>query len=331
MFLGLFQAIFAQANSVESFSPDLDSAVNSRCKFSFDHSETSGAWGIIGVAGNDNRTLNDVTQAIQNQLGRPDEMMNSLRGDFCYRKNFNLRLEVSQDAFVIAHNPVVPELRGSNSMMGLVGLQYDDLFTLWLGGATESYINLVSTDLLDHPLSQRNRIYTVGFDLDFQRTVNVADNANLNMALQSHNTFYNTSINIDWNGVSTTQAFTNRWKVESAYLWRVDTTEFGPEIIAGQQPVPIDMLPRVWDYVHQIDFLPEAQTLLAGEMKLVHHFSGNKDLTTEGGFYGGYVGGDVSYSNQSLVLTASSFGIETSSFYQALGERFWELKMSLLF
>ena len=63
------------------------------------------------------------------------------------------------------------------------------------------------------------------------------------------------------------QITTVRWRTEFEQTYAFQPTrqggfEIGAQLFGGQQPTPVKILPRIWDSIHQIKFLPDFGTLV---------------------------------------------------------------------
>ena len=116
-----------------------------------------------------------------------------------------------------------------------------------------------------------------------------------------------------------------RWKTESEFaaLWSGWAGgEIGVQALAGQQPLPVDLIPRVWDAVHQIETFPSfASSIGLGTFFRLHSRSRAYSLQAMGGFYGGYLGGALSLKLGMVKFEAGTFGLEQTPGFQVRESR----------
>lgn len=114
---------------------------------------------------------------------------------------------------------------------------------------------------------------------------------------------------------------TYRWRTEFEQTYSFQPPkqaggEIGAQLIGGQQPTPVRVLPRVWDSVHNLKFFPDYGTLVGiGAVGRIYSGDRNYGLNAYGGFYGGYFGGGVSINIYGVSLEGGSFGFEQTSQY----------------
>jgi len=112
---------------------------------------------------------------------------------------------------------------------------------------------------------------------------------------------------------------TLRWRTEfeQTYSFQPPTEgggEIGAQLIGGQQPTPVRVLPRVWDSIHKIEFFPDYSTLIGiGAVARLYSSGRNFGFNAYGGYYGGYLGGGASMNVYGVSLEAGSFGFEQTS------------------
>ncbi len=129
---------------------------------------------------------------------------------------------------------------------------------------------------------------------------------------------------------------THRWKIISGIerqllISGINKTSISLQGIAGPQPIPVDFLPRTWDYVHNLYPFPELGTMFGTGLYFKSALSHNTSIGSHLGFFGGYLGGDLLYNWKSITLSLATWGIETTSAYHILGERFWQASVGFSF
>lgn len=113
-----------------------------------------------------------------------------------------------------------------------------------------------------------------------------------------------------------------RWRTQFEVTTRTSSfgsgaLELGTQAIGGPQPIPMAVLPRIWDGIHEIDPTPSAGALIGlGGVARVVSQSRRYSLEAFGGFYGGYWGAGAALQIGWLHLRGGTFGVEQSSNYQ---------------
>jgi hypothetical protein len=178
-----------------------------------------------------------------------------------------------------------------------------------------------------------------GFDQDFKKAVAIpAWESKLSFSAYFHETFFYSTVATSDVGIENqpSELFTFRWKEQTELHRQITIPLFtqaslGLKAVFGQQPLPVDILPRLWDYTHQIDSFPEVGTLLGVGPHFMGHLSRSFALEANAGFYGGYWGGDLAAHWANWTFSAGSWGIEGRSAYQSLGSRLWSFEIASRF
>lgn len=108
-----------------------------------------------------------------------------------------------------------------------------------------------------------------------------------------------------------------RWKTDSAGTWA-----WGADLIFGAQPLPYEILPVVWDAVHDVYAFPEFAAMV-GLGAIAQWTSPEEDVGLEirSGYYAGYFGIGGALRLWKISLGLGSFGVEQSSAYRVQESR----------
>ena len=127
--------------------------------------------------------------------------------------------------------------------------------------------------------------------------------------------------------------WTHRWKLLNE--WSVDFVSDGIEEIRfslhttlGQQPIPVALLPRIWDQIHSVEPFPSIASL-AGLGSSIRFSSHDQILALQltGGFYGGYFGAGARADLYRFSLTGGTWGVEQTTGYRISESRFKYLSL----
>lgn len=218
-------------------------------------------------------------------------------------------------------NPVVPELLAHQVLSGGLEIALEgsasslqmNTRAYALGGiASEKKVSAVSTDLIEKLPVQSGTLHYFGAGVVLHGRIAEG-----------------TSFGWEWGASSELVRFQSsfpggpflawRWRLESKLSSNRTPRGFSARFILGPQPLPQKTLPRVWDYVHRLDPLPEIGTLLGAGLVWSSPASW---IRAEAGFYGGYWGGVIRVGRpDGIALRLENMGIETGSAYRILGER----------
>jgi len=288
------------------------------------YAQSADFWKTVGDVQNARGSLSAVNGVLQNRYGDLEETF--LAADAVCSLGQSWEFGVSADGlgYGSARNPVIPELDAVMTIGGFASATY-----LWapaegwklrpgilIGGGGERKIHAVSTDLIESLPLRSGAFALLGaeFSVEYGRS--------LLPVLEWKQTLFARYAGVD----STTPPADldqNKDRVHAIFRWRIEE-EFIPSpwedwvswhVIAGPQPLPLPVLPPIWDVVHDIQDFPELGVMLGGGIRLL------KAVTV--GFYGGYFGAGIDYMTGPLSLSAGTWGLEGSSAYQTQGSRLW--------
>ncbi|MEK6579067.1 MAG: hypothetical protein AABZ55_07550, partial [Bdellovibrionota bacterium] len=100
--------------------------------------------------------------------------------------------------------------------------------------------------------------------------------------------------------------------------------------VAGPQPLPVRVLPRTWDSIHEVKPFPVIGASL-GAGSTIRAFTNERKFILEltGGFYGGYFGAGAEARFKKLGIAAGTWGIERSSGFKISQSRIEYLSLEI--
>ncbi|OFY99339.1 MAG: hypothetical protein A2Z97_02415 [Bdellovibrionales bacterium GWB1_52_6] len=231
-------------------------------------------------------------------------------------------------SWAMTENPVVSELHARVLSMGSVstGIEsafYDSALRLRLGVTagmgSGKRIDGISTDLLEQVPQQQETVQIIGTDVGLRIETPAHHETQIGTSVDYQASSYRSNL----------QATTlnHRWKsitFARAYF-------LGIHLISGPQPIPVDILPRNWDYVHGITTVPELRALLGAGVNVSFVRFGGGELKAQGGIYGGYWGAGATFDARRMVFNTGTWGIGLNSIYQSKAERIWQGSFGLRF
>jgi hypothetical protein len=243
-------------------------------------------------------------------------------------------------------NPIIPVLHVDLIVGGALSLGTEGEFDFYpigtrlgiTGGWTkEKRADAFSTDLIDHIAFVSGNLGFVGFDQKFaEPSPGPKTGAAYRAALEMHETFFHSTIPAGSVGLTdqTQDLFAFRWKQSNEWSIPVaiaDSSRLGIQFIAGPQPIPVDILPRVWDWAHQLSSFSELGTMAGGGLHLRTLVNPHLLLDIYSGVYAGYFGAGFEWRYHSLSVDLGSWGLEGRSAYHSQGARIWTSRLSLTF
>jgi hypothetical protein len=250
-------------------------------------------------------------------------------------KHYWIEVGAEADAFGLVRNPVVPELHANAVMAGIASFGFEGKFNdpglktrlgIVGGSGYEKRIDAFSTDLIDKLPVRNGHLYFYGLEQDLSMRVQ-ASQWELSPRLSAHEINFETAVapsSLDV--MEGNQYFAFRWKAQFEATHEVSIWERsrgGVVAVVGPQPLPVDVLPRVWDYSHRMQSFPEVGAMLGGGVILSKSWSRSSSWNNVVGFFGGYWGGESSLQLGAFRANVGTWGIEASSAYRTLGQRIW--------
>ena len=175
--------------------------------------------------------------------------------DFSPVRRLNFGFSSNLIAYGEVQNPVLPQIVADAVLSGELHGSFTgaidpiDLHTgigAHVGWGYEKRVNAVSTDLIQSIPTQSGHVSFYGLDFALGRNFELADGLTWIASGTASETFYSSSID---RSIASYQS----WKMKNDLQYG----SFTLETVLGPQPIPIDFLPRTWEYVNKLDPLPE--------------------------------------------------------------------------
>lgn len=316
------------------------------------YGQSRDAWNTLSDVKSAQGDLGRINDVLQKKYGTYEEALSTLRirmeGFHGFEsnslfKNYWIEAGTEADAFGLVRNPVVPELHANAILAGAASIGFQGeipstslqtRFGLLGGSGYEKRIDAFSTDLIDKLPIRNGHLYFYGLSQEVATTVN-NDGWKVKPHLSAHEIEFQTAVEPSTlDVIEGTSYFAFRWKSQldvTHFLSVSSGAEAGAVVIAGPQPLPVDMLPYVWDYSHRMQSFPEVGAMLGAGLRFDETWSKAASWKNTLGFFGGYWGGKTSLHIGSFRADLGSWGIESSSAYRTLGQRIWTASFGLAF
>lgn len=296
--------------------------------------------------------LNQINEILKKKYGTYEEAMGQLTVSFDNIASLirntpldRLYLKVTGEMLVFARvqNPVLPELESNLIRGGIVttgfngDLQDTGINTrlgIVAGLASEKRIDAVSTDLIDSRPYRIGNVQLFGLDIDLSKKFEINPLLSLYSNMSVHESYVKTSTPAhSLNSEFKPEKVFHRWKIKNNLMHSSPSIPLvmGVETIIGPQPIPEDLLPRFWDYVHNNYPFPEWGAMTGIGSFTQFNFSKDTQVSTRIGFFGGYLGGSIHSQIGITRFTLASWGIENSAAYQTNGQRIWMSSLQIIF
>lgn len=315
------------------------------------YAQSAAAWSTVHDIKTAEGNFGALNEVLKREYGVPEEAFTRVAlgysAPLSHGSSDRLRFTVAAEGvgYGLVQNPVVPELHMNAEAAGLFGGGYSFLVTgggpqLSLGAVggmgREKRVDATSTDLIEAIPLRNGAIYIYGFDFSIEQRFSVDRDTAIALSGSARETLFETTTPQPSSSAleeEKNSILTHRWKAlgeleRSLDLAFLDRTSLALQGIAGPQPLPVDLLPRLWDYAHNLYPTPELGALAGVGLALRSSLSRATNLACHAGFYGGYFGGDLALRYRGVSLVLASFGLENSAAYHVLGERIWQAGLS---
>jgi hypothetical protein len=234
-----------------------------------------------------------------------------------------------------AYNRISPKLRGYALWdVALFGNIYRKEPTLgesgWLAGlgsqvgiGRQKLVEGKALDFVDKTPIKDSTFYYIGADLQLGYLSQMSDRMRFTYKGSFLPTYFYSHFDDPSFSYGVKKGLTTlRWKTEfeQAYAFqpvKEGGMEVAGQVIGGQQPLPVNVLPRAWDSVHQIKAFPDFGSIFGiGAAWRLYNASRKVKLSLNGGFYGGYFGYGGRFDAYGFTLEAGSYGLEQTSQFQ---------------
>lgn len=292
------------------------------------YGQSNHLWKVQSDVKNAHNDLFQINRILNENFGNYETGFARIGGDFVlarlerpWAKRVRMAISVDAAALGLVQNPVLPELVAAATAVvmdrvaieGEPGAGFSYEAALVGGYGIERRLSAVSTDLIESIPFQKDYVRLVGVDLAVAKEWHRAnDHVALRVAWKGTDYFgldAVTSVALD----RRLRSFTQWWEGRADYGWG----PFGVHGILGSHPLPVDLLPRIWDRVANTNAWRELGAMSGAGLS----YSPER-LEVIGGLYAGYLGGLLRWkAGAHSFLDISSFGIENSSAYRTLGQR----------
>ena len=314
------------------------------------YAQSSDVWATVHDIRSAQGNLPALNDVLKRSYGVPQEAFTNILAGLSMPlsrgSNQRIHFSVAAEAmgFGLVQNPVVPELHMNAEVLGVVRGGYSfswdqpgiDIGFAFVGGmGREKRVDATSTDLIESIPLRSGAITMVGFDFDVAHRFAFDRATSLNATGSVKETLFETTTPQAASEALSGQSqsmLTHRWKgmfalersTELSFFYR---SSIALEGIAGPQPLPINVLPRIWDYAHNLYPTPELGAMFGSGLGFTGKLSRQTSLEAHAGYYGGYWGAILAANFGWIKLSAASLGIEDSAAYHVLGERIWQASL----
>ena len=279
-----------------------------------------------------NSSFDNPTEGILSASGLYEDEVNEKFSRWFSHGYFGLRADGLVGGDI--RNRILPDLRGYSVFtgsveMGLAKHLADSEESGWayrvsssLGAGQQKLVQGSAVDFFDDVPIETSMIFFSGFDLEGSYRNRLGEALVSTTRLGFYPTFFHSDssesgyqLRIRQNSVFA------RWRLENEWDAVFDPSSrpigaVGFQLISGQQPTPTLFLPRTWDSIHDLQFLPSFGQLVGVGTVLRLNFADEVQLQAFGGFYGGYFGAGGRLSIYAVTLFAGTYGLEQTSGYR---------------
>ena len=334
---------------VESLpAPETSAQVDVELKYA----QSANAWTTVNQIQNAKGDLGAVNAILNQNYGTYQEAISNFTASLHGIKMGNgvlstLYFETSAEAdgTGLVSNPVLPELHASLLGAGIISTGFEgELFPIHLkthfgvfvGDGIEKRIDAYSTDLIESLPIRDGSFQVFGLEQMLSQTTFLSPHWSWYNKVSARETDFQSHTPAAVNDSETDPSyFAIRLRAETEITWQTHLFPFRQSYISlgeiiGPQPLPVNVLPKIWDFAHRLDTFPDWGAMLGTGLTLRGDWDKSYQTKFFAGFYGGYWGGGLSMELKRITASFGSYGIEGSSAYQILGQRLMTASLSIL-
>jgi hypothetical protein len=278
--------------------------------------------------------LSDIQSVVKDRYGRPDILYSHLDAAYSYRNGltpFFGQNVIGTRAEALAggevSNPISPEIRAYANSVGIFSAGLRSIpdpirssfldFRLLAGLGPEKRLYAQGAEFIDAIPVRSGTLLLGGAELLFLSRSAVGDDFWITTDLLLRGTYFHSSTPPPKSRPEEVSSFSTwRWKLQNEWLKETETflssrTRFGIISVLGQTPLPFLNLPLTWDYQQQLEFYPGLASVsgIGGILRILSRRA-LPNLALFGGYFGGAPGAGLDLQLGSVLLTASTFGVE---------------------
>ncbi len=271
----------------------------------FEYQQSGNAFSIYSQIKSGVDNVDAANNLLQQTLGQPQSVQSTFR---YVPKTINpesvtlSELRIDGLGYAVSNNPVLPSLYAWVGYGPGATVSWQ-LFDIYGGYFWNKQINAVSTDLIDRKLVDGGQLMFLGGGIHVKQDFTLFELPSL-LEVQTKSTWFYTT--------EGTQNWYHRWRVSL----QSSEDQLSAIMIAGPQPLPdFGNQTVVWDNLWQLNSFPDLLSAIGLGLKYQFY---KPELKITAGFFGGYFGGAISYQvSPKALVSLQSYGIETSSAFQA--------------
>lgn len=337
-----FSAPFAQA-------ADFDLAVG--------YSQSRDFWETVQDVQDKTGNLTEIQKSLDGKYGKPDIAFSHLDAAYAYPHGWfdsdsfdhawiGTRAEALAGGEI--SNPIFPEIQAYANTIGIGSYGFrsrgDAMArgqSFWslraLGGmGKEKRLYAKGPELLESIPVRSGTLYAVGAELLFLDQSEFGGDFWITSNWQLRPMYFKSTTEPARTRPDEERAFaTWRWKLQNEWLKQVETplssrTRFGIISVMGQNPVPFMSIPVSWDYQQKTQLFPGLGST-GGLGAIVRLLSDRAmpNLAVYFGDFGGVIGGGLDLQLGSVLLNASTYGLENNLTVAHNNTRLWQASIGV--
>jgi hypothetical protein len=292
-------------------------------------------WQTVQSVQDQTGNLSGIEASVRDRFGKPDILHSSLTASYSYPQSQGGILGLDQvvigtKAEALAggeiSNPVNPRIQAYANSTGIAFFGLKSLpqqaasFTtadihLLAGLGPEKRLAAEGAEFIDAIPVRSGTLLLGGADFSLvDRSVMGTDfYVSTNLFLRA--VYFYSTVPQAKSRTEASRLYAYRWRIQNEWTKEIETflgkrTQIGIVSVLGQTPLPYLLLPVTWDYQQRLPLYPGLKSI-SGIGALGRILSPSLALSGFGGFFGGAVGGGLDLQWGSVVLSVSSFGVES--------------------
>ncbi len=305
--------------------------------FSVSYGQSRDFWHTVQDIQDRTGNLPEIQSILADKYGKPDLVYSSLDAAYAYpHEAFDSRflgmVVIGTRAEAVAggeiSNPIAPEIQAYASSVGIFSLGLRSVVDssrtshidarLLAGLGPEKRLYAQGAEFIDAIPVRSGLLLLGGGEIFFINRSAVGESFWITTDVLLRTVYFRSNTKPARSLPQEDLSFTTfRWKLQNEWLKETDTflssrTRFGILSVLGQNPLPFLSLPITWDYQQKLPLYPGLQSI--GGIGVIGRLlteSAVPNLAVYGGYFGGAAGGGIDLQLGSVVLNASTYGVES--------------------
>ena len=297
--------------------------------------------------------LSEIQEVVKGRYGKPDLLYSYLDAAYSFpHEDFDSELlsetVIGTRAEAMAggeiSNPISPEIEAYANSTGIFSIGFRSKpqsasfldARLFAGLGPEKRLYAQGAEFIDAIPVRSGTLFLGGAKVAFLDRSAVGEDFWITTDIALRGTYFHSTTSPAKSRPDDKRSFaTLRWRIQNEWLKETQTflsshTRLGILSVLGQTPLPFLDLPVTWDYQQKLKLYPGLASIsgIGGIARLLTQ-SALPNVAFYGGYFGGALGAGLDLQLKSVLLNASTYGVENTLTPAREKARIWNLSLSV--